>query len=261
MLEELKKEHRVTGLKRKMEDTGCNEGVPEKNEARPAKKLCESLNLSGTCERLGDIALSSDHSNCSSLRGSDSSDLSVDVSGLLERTRDTGEVDRLLEGARELLIEVMEDIPNLTSSSDSIDEPSSDSGNSEVEWGGNIMNLGRGDLVRGPNGEVAAVSLGNDSSSDVSAESKRIRAMLAVMTDSASYDSWSSSSRSVNELHSDSSASVEVVIRDYGNGESIQQVDQVVSCSSSEYVSRELGDNNCNYLDDVIYDAGSSDNG
>ena len=135
----LKFERRVIGVKRKMSDNG---------EEEESKRLCRSLDLSGTCGRLSEIQLRSDSSEtlseeCSKLRESSLSGSEVNVSLLLEETDNREEVERILEEAEDLLEEVRAEFPGLTSSSESVYD--SDSGNSEARWGSNRVSLG---LVR-----------------------------------------------------------------------------------------------------------------
>ena len=114
----------------------------------PEKKLCYSFDLSGTCSRLEEIGILSDSSDYSFERADSDSSSELDISLLLERTRDDGEVDRMVQEARALASEALEDIPELSSSTESWqeDEPS-DSGNSEVQWGWDGSGLATGDIV------------------------------------------------------------------------------------------------------------------
>ena len=66
---------------------------------------------------------------------------------LLQRTRDDGSVERIVREARDLLREVVEGMPELSSASESSqDEEQSDSGNSEVQWGWDGSGLITGDV-------------------------------------------------------------------------------------------------------------------
>ena len=129
--ENLKSETRIVGRKRK--NCGCSE--EEEGTDTERKRLCVSLDLSGTCSRLDDIKLDSSGSNTSGLRDDEESSSSLDVSRLLEETGDLREADRCIREAEELLMEIREEYPSLTSLSESY-ESNTDSGNSEEQWGG-----------------------------------------------------------------------------------------------------------------------------
>ena len=60
------------------------------SETRDLKKLCRSLGLSGNCQQLGDINLSSESEESEWLRFRLSSDISLDISLLIEETDDGG---------------------------------------------------------------------------------------------------------------------------------------------------------------------------
>ena len=87
---ELKGESRVVGRKRNIEEEEEVQGAE--------KKLCASLDLSGTCGRLEGLGLSSDSSDCQRLRDENvsSSDDEVEVSLLLENTRAISDLDKLI---------------------------------------------------------------------------------------------------------------------------------------------------------------------
>ena len=167
----------MIGRKRK----SCECSDDERSDAE-IKKLCVSLDLSGTCSRLGDIDLASSDGNISDLREEkDSSSVSsLDVSRLLEETGDLREVERLVRGAEELLMEIREEYPSLTTSSESY-ESDTDSGNSEVLWGstellhGQLLNL---------RSEQVPVTYGNSSLDDSDEEIRRVRRQLHLLTDS-----------------------------------------------------------------------------
>ena len=134
--ENLKSETRIVGRKRK--NCGCSE--EEEGTDTERKRLCVSLDLSGTCSRLDDIKLDSSGSNTSGLRDDEESSSSLDVSRLLEETGDLREADRCIREAEELLMEIREEYPSLTSSSESY-ESNTDSGNSEKQWGGGTQSF------------------------------------------------------------------------------------------------------------------------
>ena len=166
----LKDENRVKGLKRPH-----SEGDAEENKEE--KRMCCSLDLSGTCHRLQLIDIVSEGSSCSVERDGSGSESELDISRLLEETRDRGDVSVMLEDARALVDEVLQEIPDLTSSEGSWEE-FSDSGNSEVEWGWSGRDLVTGDLVAGAGGDEAPVTVGNSSLSDSEEEVLRIRRLM-----------------------------------------------------------------------------------
>ena len=69
----LKLELRVVGMKRKASESSSEEVLPN-------KKLCCSLDLSGTCGRLGEINLQTDSSDCSRERAHSDSVSELEVS-------------------------------------------------------------------------------------------------------------------------------------------------------------------------------------
>ena len=126
---DLKSELRVHGIKRSLSEE-------ESDTDRMDKKLYCCLDLSGTCNRLGEIGIFSEESNCSIERANEDIDIDQEMSLLLERTRDRGDVDRLIEEAKVLAVEALEGVPDLPTSSESWDDSElSDSGNSETQWG------------------------------------------------------------------------------------------------------------------------------
>ena len=131
-----------------------------------------SLDLSGTCLRLGEIDIDTTSSNISIEREESESSSELDVSLLLERTRGDGETDRMVYEARRLVEEVLEDIPNLSTSDSWSEGISFDSGNSESQWGWDGEGLTTGDIVVDAGGNEVPVSLGNDGDSDYYASSE-----------------------------------------------------------------------------------------
>ena len=103
----------------------------------------------------------------------------------MEETGDLREVERLVRGAEELLMEIREEYPSLTTSSESY-ESDTDSGNSEVLWGstellhGQLLNL---------RSEQVPVTYGNSSLDDSDEEIRRVRRQLHLLTDSN--EDWS----------------------------------------------------------------------
>ena len=143
--------------------------------------------MSGTCGRLEDLNLASSDSNVSGLRDEvDSSSVSsLDVSRLLEETGDMREVNRLVRGAQELLMEIREEYPSLSSSSES-HESDTDSGNSEVLWGNyQVYQDQRLSLRR----EQVPITFGNSSLDDSDEEIRRVRRQLYLLSDSN--EDWS----------------------------------------------------------------------
>ena len=94
---DLKGEWRVHGVKR-----ARSEGDIE--EERYRKRLCDSLNMSGTCEMLENVKLLSSNGSysteCSVERSCSETDVDQEISLLLERTRDTRDIDFMIEEAR-----------------------------------------------------------------------------------------------------------------------------------------------------------------
>ena len=127
----LKSEDRTSGVKR---TAGDREESEDDEENNCLKKLCRSLGLSGTCQQLESINIASESDEEEVVRANDSSDTSLDISLLLDETRDDGVAERLIREANELVVEIAEMIPNLASTSE---ENEVDSGNSEDNWGGN----------------------------------------------------------------------------------------------------------------------------
>ena len=181
--EELKSEERVRGMKRSV-----SSDEEESDEFERRKKLCVSLNISNTCLRIRDIGLRSTSSEeCESIPGereSNDTDTDLDVSYLLDKTRDDGVVVAMINGARNLIREAMEGIPDLTSSSESVDNTHTDSGNSETHWGWNEFGIEEGEMARGPRGELVPVTHGNSSVSDTSEECHRVLSQMNSMPDS-----------------------------------------------------------------------------
>ena len=180
----LKSELRVEGRKRKIleddEDPNTELGC-----CGSSKRMCMSLDLSGTCSKMEGLGLGLDTSSsyCSVLRTSSESGSSLNVSRLLEETDDRGEVERLIREAGELLVEIREEFPEIVSSSES-SALDSDSGTSEVQWGGVETAP-----VLGPNGRLVPVTVGESSSNESAYESNYVRRQLCLQTDSS--DNWS----------------------------------------------------------------------
>ena len=82
----------------------------------------------------------------------------------------------MMDEVKDLIREVMVDIPELTSSSE--DDTHSDSGNSETHWGWNEHNIEVGEMARGPRGKLVPVTHGNSSVSDTSEECNSVLAQL-----------------------------------------------------------------------------------
>ena len=180
----LKSERRVRGVKRNAESSA---------EETEKKKLCVSLDVSGTCNILSRIVLrSSDSSDVSVLRHDSDSDSSIDVSQLLRETRDNGLSGILVQNANELLMNIEEELPALTPASETesyqseyqdFSSESEDSGNSEVKWGfTNIAKVEREGGLRNVEGTIVPVSLGHSSLSDTSEEVERILGQLERMS-------------------------------------------------------------------------------
>ena len=176
----LKEEQRTKGLKRQVDLDSSTESYYEDDR----KRVCRSLGLSGTCDRLGEINLDSSSDGIERLRVRSSSDTSIDISLLLDETEDHGEVDRMLEGANILLDEVAELIPDLErSSSEAVTD--SDSGNSECNWGWieQLQNVGEL-VVESRNGSIVPVTVGTSSVSDSEEEMLRIVSQVNNITES-----------------------------------------------------------------------------
>ena len=94
---DLKGEWRVHGVKR-----ARSEGDIE--EERYRKRLCDSLNMSGTCEMLENVKLLSSNGSysteCSVERSCSETDVDQEIFLLLERTRNTRDIDLMIEEAR-----------------------------------------------------------------------------------------------------------------------------------------------------------------
>ena len=111
-----------------------------------------------------------------------SSESSVDVSLLLEETRDQGEAERLVSLAQEELRAMAEVYPELASTTTEGSE-TSDSGNSEISWGGWTRDgMGRDGLMLMDNGEFVPVTIGNSSLSDSEEEVLRVRRLLNLIS-------------------------------------------------------------------------------
>ena len=163
------------------------------------KRPCISLDISGTCSKLGEMGLSGSSGDCSNLRNSSNTDSSVNLSFILEETRENGLSEVLIEDANNLLREIEEDIPELMSGTESdvdgigdfaAEDPSSDSGNSEFRWGFTNVNrvLAEGGL-RNVSGKLVPVTLGNSSLSDTDDKIGRIVFQMRSITQSSSSDS------------------------------------------------------------------------
>ena len=130
----LKSEQRIKGKKRVVDENENDEVHGDE------KRLCISLDVSGSCDKFGVLDLESSSCESSKLRGSSDSESSIDISYLLESTRSNGLSELLVESARNLLQEIGEELPLLSSEPESeqadyenvLNEVSeSDSGNSE----------------------------------------------------------------------------------------------------------------------------------
>ena len=111
-------------------------------QAKEEKKLCKSLGVSGTCDKLGEICLDSSSESREGLRNdergeclrNDSSDTILDLSYLLEDTKGDGEVRRLIREAQALVEEVL-DIELASASDVSTSEAERALWNIRIHWG------------------------------------------------------------------------------------------------------------------------------
>ena len=79
----------------------------------------------------------------------------------------------MVNDARRLVEEVLEDIPNLSTSTHSWqDSASYDSGNSESEWGWDGSSLATGDIVVDAGGNEVSLTLGDSGDSEYYASSE-----------------------------------------------------------------------------------------
>ena len=190
----LKSEQRLKGKKRVVDE---NDNVEVHGDE---KRLCISLDVSGTCDRFGVLDLESSSCESSKLRGSSDSDSSIDVSYLLESTRSNGLSEVLIENARNLLQEI-EELPLLSSETESeqneyvLDEASeSDSGNSEIRWGyTNVVRVMEEGGVRNVAGEIVPATLGHSSISDSDEDAERILALMRNFEEPADGETFSNS--------------------------------------------------------------------
>ena len=234
---ELKSESRVLGKKRSLEEE-------DESVQSAEKKLCASLDMSGTCGRLRGMGLSSDSSDCQNLRNdsTSSSESEVDVSLLLENTRATSEPDRLMDEALNIIEPLREEVPGLVSTESSAVEDYSDSGNSECQWGGNGLSQVRGSYAMGPSGEVVPVVVGNDSLSDSSAEVRRVVSQMRLLTESS--DSFESDGYGSSDVNNDASSESES--SSLSNNEQVllfaddAQITNENAYTSDEHSSRDL---------------------
>ena len=218
----LKSEHRTIGVKRGAADSDELGSCSDSDSQSSPKKICRSLGISGTCDKLEAVEIASSSDDHESLRHDSSTESEVDVSQLLNDTVARGSPQRIIEEAWAIVEEVANEIPELATTSE---DSSSDSGNSECNWG-YLRRFGRGrnGIMWTGNGTEVPVSFGNSSCSSDGEEAARVCRQMVLLETSGSCDDSNDELRvSSPSNRSSESASVELE----WNGEPLRYMDDL----------------------------------